>query len=83
MRVRTPSIQPWQSASSTDSGQARLGSPVARLWKPTTTSVAVAACWSSQSRNSAALAKKIGVRVAMGREYAPVPGAPWQQRRCP
>src|SRR5207248_11592172 len=39
---RTPSIQPKQSASSTDSGQVMLGFPVAFLRKPTTSSVFVA-----------------------------------------
>ncbi len=54
---RTLSIQPKQSASSTASGQVMLGTPLAFLWKPTTSSVSVSWLASSHARNSAGVAK--------------------------
>jgi hypothetical protein len=59
MDFRTPSIQPKQSASSTDSGQVRLGFPEPRRWKPTQSSVARAWCASSHARKRAGVAKNV------------------------
>src|SRR6187401_248555 len=60
MPLRRPSIQPTQSASSTDSGQVMLGRPVATRWKPIHCSLTRPWFASNQARNSAAVAKKIG-----------------------
>src|SRR5690606_34367097 len=60
MRLRTPSIQPKQSASSTDSDQDMFGLPVATLRKPTTSSEAEAWCACSQIRKACAESKKTG-----------------------
>ena len=60
MRFRTPSIQPMQSASSTDSGQVMLGLPLPFLWNPTQTSTVPAACCANQSRIFAGVTKKTG-----------------------
>src|SRR5262249_41652342 len=54
---RTPSIQPKQSASSTDWGQVRLGVPDFVLWKPTHNSVFLSWFFSSHRRHSAGSAK--------------------------
>src|SRR5687768_13085484 len=59
MLRRTPSIQPKQSASSTDSGQVMLGFPEPFLWKPTRSSVAVSWFFSSHLRKSAGVAKNV------------------------
>jgi hypothetical protein len=56
-RRRTPSIQPWQSASSTDSDQVSDGLPVAAFQNPTSTSVSVAWCSSSQAPKAAGESK--------------------------
>src|SRR3954447_5419945 len=47
-----PSIQPKHKASSPDCAQGRLGRPVTRLWKPTSTSDAPAWCSTSQARHA-------------------------------
>src|SRR6266550_5038437 len=56
---RMLSIQPTQSASSTISGQVRLGLPVDFFQAPTNSSGADAWCSSSQSRSSSGVSKKI------------------------
>jgi|KBSMisStandDraft_5_1062788.scaffolds.fasta_scaffold171235_1 hypothetical protein len=55
--LRTPSIHPKHSASSTDSGHVRLGLPEPFLWKPTSSSFAFAWFASSHSRKSAGVGK--------------------------
>src|SRR4051794_10075074 len=55
-----PSIQPKQSAWSTDSGHVMLGLPLPFLWKPTSSSRSVSWCRSSQARKSSGVAKKVG-----------------------
>jgi hypothetical protein len=64
--LRTPSIQPKQSASSTDSGQLMLGKPDPTFRKPTINSRAVAWFVSSHARKWAALSKNWGSTVKEG-----------------
>jgi hypothetical protein len=66
IRLRTPSIQPKQSASSTASGQLMLGRPESFLWKPTQSSGASSWWPSNQSRSSAGVRKTVAFRVAGG-----------------
>src|SRR4030095_4861873 len=60
MLLRTPSIQPKHSASSTDSGHVMLGLPLPFLWKPTHSSAASPWCAASQRRKAAGVAKRRG-----------------------
>ena len=67
MRLRTPSIQPKQRASSTDSDQVMLGRPESTLWNPTISSGVVAALVSSQRRKLLGFAKNFGFGMGFDR----------------
>jgi hypothetical protein len=58
IRRLTPSIQPKQSVSRTDSVQVSEGRPVCFLWNPTTTSVSESWFASSQARNASGLGEE-------------------------
>src|SRR5262249_50147071 len=61
MDLRTPSIQPKQSAPSTDSGQVMLGRPESRLENPTQNSSVWAWCFLSKGRQSESVGKNCGL----------------------